>query len=191
MVGLRASMVAGAVFAFGLSTAEAAVIFDYASTCNANCAQIGLSTGDPVSGWFAFADAAVVPNAIVRSADILAFALDFGTVDITSATAVGIRFAGVLSNTGNAFLPFTLTGFTAETLFPTSGDSVRFAGDGFSAGPGACLSPSCDGSFQNHLAHGFFATLTLRETPVAEPATLALLGAGLFGLGLARRRQIA
>ena len=164
--------------------ADAAVTFDLTGTCTGSCFILGLSNGDPVSGSFTFNDAAIVPSGAVDETDLLSFALDFGPVDITSASAVGAVLVATLNATATGFDSFGF--FTSEALDPAEGDAIYLIDGqlGFSTN-GQCVGAECIGRLGD-AATGVYA-LTLRQIP--EPGTLALLGASLVGFAFARRRK--
>ena len=165
--------------------ADAAVTFDLTGTCSSQCSNIGLSTGDAVSGSFSFNDAAIIAGGTVDEADLLSFALDFGTVHITSATAAGVRLDGTLNATATGFDFFQFN--TSEAVSPAFGGAIAWLANEFTAAEsGNCLEAACDQTQHPRPAFGLLE-ITLRQIP--EPSTLVLLGAGIAGIAFARRRK--
>ena len=179
----------GAFAALPTDPARAGVIFRYDGACtHTACPDVGLDVGDPVSARIEFADTAIAPNAIVTHADILSFSLDFGTVEMTDASAFGFWFAGGLDATAQGFTEFLLI---ASDAFETPGVLLFLDVTGWAGGAGACLSEDC---FDFLLVNGSFGldptiARLIEEpnpTPVPEPSA-ALLALASIGW-LTRRR---
>jgi len=185
------NFLAVAALAFGgARAAEAAITFDFSSTCDSFCGVIGLNVGDPVSGSISFNDAAIVPNESVQAAEVLSFDFDFGTVDITSATAAGFFFGGLLNATGTAFSSFVFD--ASEAVSPAWGETVHLGPFGFFASPaGNCSDMPCYGiSVGFSAGQGFTgATLVVRQAQVPEPGTLVLFAVALAGITTIGRRN--
>lgn len=150
------------------SAASATVIFQLQSTCLSNCGAIGRSAGDAVSGTIGIADAAILPNGRVTTANITSLDLHFGTFTF-GLPSLG-SFSGVLNSTASAFgsngvltsAPGTQPGYGVQQAFWLAGSSTLNAasGDGYTL---------------------------VRAVAVPEPSVLALIAFGLVGLGWSAR----
>ena len=152
----------------GVRTGQAAITFEYDATCAHQCSNIGLNFGDLVSGSISFNDAAVYPGASLGKADVLSFAFDFGTVDMTLGTAQAFDFSGVLNGTATAFSLFEIK--ASEGLSPNGGETIDAAEWGFSVGPGGnCGDATCSFMAISRPAGGGAGTLALQEVPNPAP----------------------
>lgn len=144
---------------------DGAFTYDFAGTCTNNCSDVGLSSGDAVSGAVSggFVDLAVGSNILNTSDTFLDGITIEGTSDGTTLTDLLIR------DTGNANV-FTFNDLRGlwELSLSAQPLAVRYSGEWTVRG----------GGNDNGIVL------------VPEPGTLALFSAALLGLGfVARRRQ--
>lgn len=95
------------------------------------------------------------------------------------------------SNSNGVLATFSVGGWAYQASNPSS--KVPFSGI-FSAQFNEAPDNTIAGLLNDFNTHGFIATsfsATISTTPVPEPASLALIGAGLFALGLFGKKKFA
>ena len=174
--------------------AEANFTYDYNATCSSDCVVVGLSDGDPVSGFIEFSETNFAPNAVLDATDVVAFSLTAGNVTVTELTSIGWFFVGILADDGISFDVFALS--TSDSLDPDRGNYIN-AGwfSGLASPEGACLeafesSELCQSYTWNQevgyaeLAGGTLIRRNGEEPPPPAPAPATPIPAiGAVGLG--------
>lgn len=172
----------------------------------------GAASAAPIIGTFAGNGVVTTPGVLINVGSSLALTGGFATVgtgDLSTIVAgnpiTGLTNPFTLSN-GNTF-DFTLTGFgsftgtTSGTLLTPGSDeqnrTIRFFGlgefaptfGGFTAGPASITGAFTQSGGADGAVSFSFSFASPPQTDVLPaPATLALFGLGLVGIGLAKRR---
>lgn len=181
----------------GPAPAQAGVItYDLSATCVTDCITAGLDAGDPVSGFLSFDDTNFAAGAILNDSDLVAFAVDFGAIAVSDATAQAFRFVGTLGADALSLTPLLF--FAVEALPPDLGDTITIAFNGLQASTNGSCFPGpggpgdCSAAFILDVpAQATLPTLTPRIAAVPEPDRLGLALVGLSGLLMLGRRANA
>lgn len=156
-----------AVFVMGLTPAHADTIFNVTGTFTNGSSLTGSvtidATGDVTGGSFTLGTGTGVPTTVSFSSLIAGSMMNLG----------GGEFAATFATSGSTVAPFITIVFSAGNICSDAatcnGDSTQF---------------SLDGANFTDLATG-------GVTNAPEPSTYLLLGSGLIGLGLLRRKRLA
>ncbi len=188
-----------AAFAFLAAAGVAAparagvITYDLSAACVTDCVTAGLDAGDPVSGFLSFDDANFAAGAVLNDSDLVAFAVEFGDIAISDATAQAFRFAGTLGADALSLTPLLF--FAVEALPPDLGDTVTIAFNGLQASTNGSCFPGpggpgdCSAAFILDVpAQATLPTLTPRLAAVPEPGGLGLALVSLGGLLVFGRR---
>ena len=174
-----------------------AITYTYAGTCTAACD----ATNATVSGSISFLDTALVPGSPYPVP--ISFALHFGTVDITDATADSFGlfafppppFPGLPVP---AIVPIDLTSFVAELHAGEDPVAPATAADGIIITPSGPWLATPTGNCNDAECHFIFARGDPAQgtgawsgpgATVPEPATVVLFATGLVGTVCMMRRR--
>lgn len=184
---LAAALALPAVGGLAMPAQAGAITYDLDAVCQVDCANVGLSSGDAISGFITFDDAGFAPDAFISAADVIAFDFAFGDVAIDNVTASGLRFFGRLAADG---LSMTIVDMiVSEALIPDLGDTLfadatRFFGTRL----GNCSETCIPANISAFLGRASVPTLTPRLAAVPEPRALGLVLVSLGGLLIFGRR---
>ncbi|WP_417316776.1 PEP-CTERM sorting domain-containing protein [Emcibacter sp.] len=177
-----------ALMALGATASQAAII-SISGSCVSNCSNVGATDGDPYSGEIELVDAAVAPGASFDNDDVLGFSFEVGDVSINEASAAAYVIAGTFNDTLTGLVDLFV--IVTEALLDETGEMMILVADEtafYSASlDGYCVDETCEDGDEGTTADLSEPEVTV-TTAVSEPAMLGLLGLGLVGFGLARRR---
>ncbi len=130
--------------------------------------------------------------------DVSASPTNFATLDFTDSTLTLTKVIPSLSVIGGNEFVFTDTAFSGLTVtktqdsFDNGGVTAQLVGDTLTLtlAPTCILGPGCSWTSLTETAQFSFSGSSTPQS-VPEPATLSLLGAGLLGMFMRRRRNKA
>jgi hypothetical protein len=149
------------------TSAASTVLFEYRSTCEVDCANVGLAAGDAVSGLIGFTDDALALGVALSPDDVALFDLTIGTFNFDRAS-LDFAFAIFTGFEPNAFV------FQFVSGAPGTEPGYNISYTDWFAGPSVTTAAS-----------GGFGTLTR----VPEPSSVALVALALAAAAAMRRRR--
>ncbi len=181
------------------STPSDAITYAYSGVCTTECAEVGLTAGDAVSGTISFLDAALVPGSPYPAPS--SFALQFGSVVITDATADSFGLFAVPlppfpALPSPAIVPADLTSFVAQLHVGEDPVSPATAADGLLIAPSGEWIGTANGNCNDAECHFLFTrgdpaqgtgAWSVAAVAVPMPATLAVLAIAMLGAAWLRR----